>query len=181
MDTGGRLRRTVVDDRLIDGAHRCAETWRSLQELGGIENSHARRQLDAARKDWEQERERERAALGSLDELTPAADAPAAAVQPEPELETGAAAAESEPASADDAYIETSRCTTCNECTQINNKMFVYNENKQAFIADPDAGTYRQMVEAAESCQVSIIHPGKPRNPDEANLAELMERAESFN
>jgi len=181
VDTGGRLRRTVVDDRLIDGAHRCAETWRSLQELGGIENSHARRQLDAARKDWEQERERERAALGSLDELTPAADAPAAAVQPEPELETGAAAAESEPASADDAYIETSRCTTCNECTQINNKMFVYNENKQAFIADPDAGTYRQMVEAAESCQVSIIHPGKPRNPDEANLAELMERAESFN
>jgi hypothetical protein len=37
------------------------------------------------------------------------------------------------------------------------------------------------MVDAAESCQVSIIHPGKPRNPDEPNLAELTERAEHFN
>ena len=45
--------------------------------------------------------------------------------------------------------------------------MFAYNDNKQAYIANPDAGTYAQLVEAAESCQVSIIHPGKPRNPDE--------------
>ena len=58
--------------------------------------------------------------------------------------------------------------------------MFVYNDNKQAYIADPDAGTYRQMVEAAESCQVAIIHPGKPRNPDEPGLEELLERAKPF-
>jgi hypothetical protein len=45
---------------------------------------------------------------------------------------------------------------------------------------NPDAGTYAQLVEAAESCQVSIIHPGKPRNPKEAGLAELMQRAEAF-
>jgi len=80
----------------------------------------------------------------------------------------------------DDPYIETPRCTTCNECTQINNKMFVYDANKQAFIANPDAGTYRQLVEAAESCQVAIIHPGKPRNLNEPGLEELIERAEAF-
>ena len=51
--------------------------------------------------------------------------------------------------------------------------MFAYNENKQAYIADLTAGTYAQLVEAAESCQVSIIHPGKPRNPNEPDLAEL--------
>jgi hypothetical protein len=179
VDTNGRLRRTVVDDRLIDGARRCAEMWRSLQELGGIDNSHAQLQLDAARKDWEQERELEREAPGGGDDSTRPADTPVAAVRPEPEPD--AVIDEPEPVSADDAYIETLRCTTCNECTQINNKMFVYNENRQAYIADRDAGTYRQMVEAAESCQVSIIHPGKPRNPDEANLAELIERAEPFN
>ena len=181
VDPGGRLRRTVVDDRLIDSARRCAETWRSLQELGGINNSHASRQLSAARKEWEQEQERERArdseARDGRDELPRPAEAPAAAATPAPQP----AVVEPEPVSGDDAYIETSRCTTCNECTQINNTMFVYNENKQAYIADPDAGTYRQLVEAAESCQVSIIHPGKPRNPDEPNLAELIERAESFN
>jgi ferredoxin len=179
VDTDGRLRRTVVDDRLIDGAKRCAETWRSLQELGGIDNSHARLQLDAARKAWEQDREREREPLGGREESLQSADVPASAAETQPE--PAVVAEEPEPASADDAIIETSRCTTCNECTQINNDMFVYNENKQAYIADPDAGTYRQMVEAAESCQVSIIHPGKPRNPDEPNLAELIERAEPFN
>jgi hypothetical protein len=35
-------------------------------------------------------------------------------------------------------------------------------------------------VEAAESCQVAIIHPGKPRNPNEPGLAELMARAQAF-
>jgi hypothetical protein len=58
--------------------------------------------------------------------------------------------------------------------------MFAYNENKQAYIADPAAGTYRQLVEAAESCQVSIIHPGRPRNPAEPGLEELLARAEAF-
>ena len=82
--------------------------------------------------------------------------------------------------SRDDAYIETARCSTCNECTQINPKMFAYDGNKQAYIADVRAGTYAQLVEAAESCQVSVIHPGKPLDPDEPGLAELLERAESF-
>jgi hypothetical protein len=50
----------------------------------------------------------------------------------------------------------------------------------QAHIADPDAGTYRELVEAAESCQVCIIHPGKPRNPNEPNLDELIMRTEPF-
>ena len=58
--------------------------------------------------------------------------------------------------------------------------MFVYDANKQAVIKDLAAGTYKQMVEAAENCQVSIIHPGKPRNPAEPGLDELLKRAEPF-
>jgi len=80
----------------------------------------------------------------------------------------------------DDPYIETARCTTCEECVKINNRMFVYDANKQAYVADLAAGTYRELVEAAESCQVSIIHPGKPRNPREPGLEELVARAEPF-
>ena len=38
----------------------------------------------------------------------------------------------------------------------------------------------RQMVEATEVCEVSIIHPRKPWNPNEAGLEELLKRAESF-
>ena len=178
IDAGGHVRRTVLDDRMIDAAQRCKETWRGLQELGGINNSHARRQTMQAREAWEQEKNSELEALQARADMQPQAPttpepAPAPAVDPEP--------AEPEAVSPDDPYIETARCTTCNECTQINNKMFVYDENKQAYIADLDAGTYRQLVEAAESCQVSIIHPGKPRNSDEPNLDELIARAEPFN
>jgi ferredoxin len=88
---------------------------------------------------------------------------------------------EHEPArSPDEAYIETPRCSTCNECTTINSKMFAYDGNKQAYIADISAGTYQQLVEAAESCQVSVIHPGKPRNLQEPGLEELLRRAAPF-
>ena len=58
--------------------------------------------------------------------------------------------------------------------------MFTYNDNKQAYIKDITAGTFRQLVEAAEVCQVAIIHPGKPRDPNETGLAELIERAKPF-
>ena len=104
------------------------------------------------------------AAVPAEERATPpsgkAADAPApASAAPAPAPEQSAPEK-----SSDEPYVETPRCTTCNECTQINDKMFAYNENKQAYIKDPDAGTFAQLVEAAESCQVSIIHPGKPRN-----------------
>jgi hypothetical protein len=58
--------------------------------------------------------------------------------------------------------------------------MFAYDANKQASIVNTDAGTYQQLVEAAESCQVAIIHPGKPRNPNEPGLNELLKRAQPF-
>ena len=84
------------------------------------------------------------------------------------------------PPSSDDPWIETIRCTMCNECTELNDRMFAYDDEKRAYIADPDAGTHRELVEAAETCQVAIIHPGKPRNPDEPALEELLERAAPF-
>jgi len=161
VDANNVLQRAIVDDRLMRAALRCRESWHSLQELGGIHNSHAEKLLAKAREEQAQK-----------PAATPAASAAAAAPVAAPEPE--------EKKSPDEAHIETARCTTCNECTQINDKMFAYNENKQAYVANPDAGTYAQLVEAAESCQVSIIHPGKPRNPAEPGLADLLKRAEPF-
>ena len=94
--------------------------------------------------------------------------------------ETGTVIEKEAEKSADEAYIETPRCASCNECIQINDKMFQYDGNKQAFIANINAGTYAQLVEAAENCQVAIIHPGKPKNPNEPGLDDLIKRAEVF-
>ena len=172
IDGTGTLHRVVADDKVIRAARRCLESWRSLQELGGINNSHAFRLLQSERAEWEREKEAELAELRDQAE-----EAPAQAAAEAPVEDTVEAAEEINP---DEPRIETLRCTTCNECTQVNPKMFVYNDNKQAYIADLDAGTYLNLVEAAERCQVSIIHPGKPRNQNEAGLDALMERAKPF-
>ena len=178
VDDADLLCRLVPDERLMRAALRCREAWHRLQELGGIHDSRAERLLARERQAWEEEHRRAAAASA------PAAPATAlAAATPAPAAATPAAAApvEAEPArNPDEPYIETIRCSTCNECTQVNPRMFAYNENKQAYIADLKAGTYKQVVEAAESCQLSIIHPGKPWDPSEPGLEELVERAKPF-
>jgi hypothetical protein len=189
VDESNRLHRLVVDDKLIRVARRGLERWHMLQEEGGIKNSLVAAALEKARTEWQHEHEQ---ALSELrQELSSAA--PAARVAPgaaERETEAAAARVESqaeppeeivEEEATDEAYIETPRCTTCDECTQKNDRMFVYDENKQAYIADLTAGTYRELVEAAENCQVAIIHPGKPWNPDEPGLDDLIRRAEALN
>ena len=186
VDGNDVLQKVIVDDRLISEARRCRAMWHSLQELGGINNSHAQKLLAREKKAWE-ERMLQEAALrapapapAAAPAAAVAAAAPAAAV-PAAAPAAGPAAAETEPEkSPDEAYIETPRCSTCNECTTINNRMFAYNANQQAYIVDINAGTYAQLVEAAESCQVAIIHPGKPRNPKEPGLEELLKRAAAF-
>ncbi len=78
-------------------------------------------------------------------------------------------------------YIESARCTACNECTAINAKLFAYDDKKRAFVKDASAGTFRQIVTAAERCPVRIIHPGAPLNSNEKDLAKWVKRAEPFN
>ena len=180
VDAQNVLQKVIVDERLIREARRCREMWHSLQELGGVHNSHAEKLLAREKKTWE-ERMRQEAEKHAA--AAPVASAPVAAAKPAASAAPAAASApvEQEPEHPPgEAYIETPRCSTCNECTQINNKMFAYDGNKQAYIADINAGTYAQLVEAAESCQVAVIHPGKPKNPNEPGLEDLLKRAEAF-
>lgn len=182
VDRDNVLHRVIVDAKVIEEAKRCRALWHSLQELGGIHNSHATRALARERATWDAQRQQEIDALRRDAQLSPT-PAPAQAKASAESSAPPAAAIELqvvEERSRDEAYIETPRCTTCEECVQINNKMFVYDSNKQASIADINAGTYRQLVEAAEACQVSIIHPGKPLKSAEPGLQELLERAKPF-
>ena len=52
VDRDNRLQKVVVNDRLVREARRCAEAWRSLQELGGVHNSHAAALVERERKAW---------------------------------------------------------------------------------------------------------------------------------
>ncbi len=180
VDRHDRLHRALVHDKLMLAAQRCREMWRSLQEQGGVRSSQAAKLLARERRTWEEARQKEAEAreVRPVAPAVVAAPATAASAAPAPVPVTVEAAEPEAPS--DEAYIETPRCTTCNECTNLNNRLFAYDANKQAYIADVSAGTYRELVEAAESCQVSIIHPGKPRNPKEPGLDALLKRAAPF-
>jgi pyruvate-ferredoxin/flavodoxin oxidoreductase len=106
----------------------------------------------------------------------PLVDAPTAA-DPSPQSAPHSASDESLTI---DPYIESERCTSCNECTNVNKKMFAYNADKQAYIKDASAGTFAQLVQAAEKCPVSAIHPGTPLNPKEKDLEKWLKRAQAF-
>ena len=110
----------------------------------------------------------------------PASDTPPGA---EPVVETESNLAEPAPevpveeeeeVSFDDPWIDTMLCTTCDDCMAVNKLVFVYNDDKQAIIADPKAGTFAELVQAAEICPAKCIHPGNPLNPNEPGLDELM-------
>jgi ferredoxin len=191
VDAHNALHRVIVDKALIEAARQCRTSWRSLQELGGINNSHVLRKLEAERHIWEKDKEREMEVLKGQSQSTAGAAPQAPKVStlesPITKIVMSAGTEEQEnrepiaQAMSDEPYIETPRCTTCDECTQISNKMFAYDDNKQAYIADITAGTFRQLVEAAETCQVAIIHPGAPTDPNEPGLDELIIRAAPFN
>jgi pyruvate-ferredoxin/flavodoxin oxidoreductase len=112
--------------------------------------------------------------------VTPAPSQAAPVPDAAPASPPAEAAKDDEPLTLD-PYIDSARCTSCNECINLNKKMFVYNGAKQAEIKDPAAGTFQQLVLAAERCPVSIIHPGSPLNPNEKDLEKWLKRAEKFN
>ena len=158
VDAEGGLHKLVADARATEAARRHGDAWLRLREL-------ARRPEPVV-------------PAAPPEAPTPAAVEANGGAPTEPAVAEVAAAAGEH--GEDEAYIETLRCTTCNECTLLNPRMFAYDENKQAYIADLSAGTYRELVEAAEGCQVAIIHPGPPRDPAEPGLDELLERAAAF-
>ena len=99
-----------------------------------------------------------------------------AAAEPEPVVEE-----EDDDVSFDEPWLDTGACTTCDDCMGVNKMMFAYNDDKQAYLKDPKAGPYADLVKAAEICPAKCIHPGKPLDPSEPGLEELMARAAPFN
>ncbi len=78
-------------------------------------------------------------------------------------------------------WLDTEECTACDECTNLNPAMFAYNESKKAYIKDPLAGPYRDLVKAAEKCTAQVIHPGLPADRSEADIDKWIARGAKYN
>jgi pyruvate-ferredoxin/flavodoxin oxidoreductase len=116
-----------------------------------------------------------------------AAPAPASVAAPAEEATAPAAvpkaaapAAAAAPAGYTAPWIDTNQCTTCDECTNLNPRIFAYNDKKKAFIKDPKGGPFKDLVRAAEKCTAKIIHPGYPEDRSEKGVERLIKRAQRF-
>ncbi len=94
---------------------------------------------------------------------------------------TSTAAIEKETEASTEPWVETFRCTSCNECTDKYPRAFKYDGEKQAYLDDPTTITFAQLVKAAEACPAKCIHPGMPLNPNEPGLPELIAKAKKLN
>ncbi len=104
-----------------------------------------------------------------------------AAAGPGASAAAGAAVADADEEMGLAPYIDSARCTSCDECITLNRRMFAYDADKHAYVKDARAGTFAQLVQAAEKCPAACIHPGTPLNPREKELAKWVERARPFN
>lgn len=180
-------------ERAAAAAREAAEA-EAARERAELTRAHSEALADAQQEGARESMQRLAAALLNRDPLaavvgtpapataapTPTVSTPELADEAEPEAE--AAEEEDEPAlSFDEPYIEAILCTSCNDCTNINSRMFEYNSDKQAFIADATAGTFAELVKAAVKCPAKCIHPGKPRDDDPTATPELIAQAAEFN
>ena len=78
-------------------------------------------------------------------------------------------------------WLDSAECTACDECTNLNSKIFVYDSNKKAFIKDPNGGPYKDLVKAAERCTARVIHPGLPRDRSAKDIDKWIQRGQKFN
>jgi pyruvate-ferredoxin/flavodoxin oxidoreductase len=179
VDRKHNLGRLLVDSTMVDSCEDRQHFWILLRSLAGA-------QVQAPGEDVEARLREEivgRIASGLMHLAGGEGEGELAKVM---EQLTASAAPESSPSTEDDGdgylapWIDTEHCTACGECIAINPKMFVYNDQKKAVIADESAGNYQQLVKAAERCTAGVIHPGLPRERDE-RTAKLIARAERFN
>ncbi|MDC9728047.1 MAG: 2-oxoacid:acceptor oxidoreductase family protein [Methyloprofundus sp.] len=193
------LVRVVIDPEIVHSTIERRNFWRTLKGLAGVDKKEV--DLDAVATQAKAEMASSIASnlmtmvggddaseLASVLMAAPAVNAPAVAIPAASTAEaatTTPAAATATPAEKpagghEPVWIETPDCTTCDECVDINPKIFKYNDEKKAVVIDPTAGTFEDIVKSAEKCTAVIIHPGTPWNPNEKNLDKLIKRAEKF-
>jgi pyruvate-ferredoxin/flavodoxin oxidoreductase len=166
VDKKNRLMRVLVSAEMVRSCEERMGFWKQLKDLAGLGRAQAADESAIA------DRVRQELIQQLSSGLTSGGSG--AAAQP-----AAAPAANAEGYEA--VWVDTPECTACDECININPKVFAYDETKKVVILNPKAGSYLDLVKAAEKCTAGVIHPGTPWNPGEPNLDKLKARAAKFN
>ncbi len=185
VDADDQLNRLLVAQPIVESCEDRRSFWHMLRSLAGDDRPPVESVAEQARGE---------AVQSIVAELLRIADqaggggAPVAAASiaaAAPSQGTNGAPAPQPQQATDGAYsapwIDTGNCTSCDECIQINSKIFEYNADKKAIIKNAEAGPYKDLVKAAERCTARVIHPGLPRNRNEKGIDKWIKRGEKYN
>ena len=174
------LSRLLVDRSMVESCEDRRDFWTMLRALAGIgAQEDSPEQVEA--------RVRQAVAGRITAALLQLADAPGAAAAVLTSAPSPGAATEPvgelAPAASDAMapWIDTEECTSCDECTQLNPQIFVYDERGKAIIKNPTGGPYKDLVKAAERCTARVIHPGLPRDRRAKDIEKWIVRGSKYN
>ncbi len=165
VDKKNQLIRVLVSKEMVLSCEERMQFWKQLKDVAGVGRAVGNEETIANRVRQE------------LIQMLSSGMSGTASSSPT----TVAVPAASNAADYEAVFIDTPECTACDECMNINPKIFAYNDQKKAVIINPKAGSFLDIVKAAEKCTAGIIHPGTPWNSGEANLDKLKARAAKFN
>jgi pyruvate-ferredoxin/flavodoxin oxidoreductase len=181
----GQLTRLLVAQPIVESCEDRRDFWTMLRSLAGEDRPSTDVLVEEARQDMAG-----KIMAGLMQVVSGSGQGLAALVAGDIAPAAAPAAGDSTPAGAPAAaaadgylapWIDTVNCTACDECTQLNSKIFEYNADKKAVIKNAEAGPYKDIVKAAERCTARVIHPGLPRNRNEKGIEKWIKRAEKYN
>ncbi|MCC7276907.1 MAG: 2-oxoacid:acceptor oxidoreductase family protein [Chromatiaceae bacterium] len=180
VDGKNRLMRALVSHELVLSCEERRGFWRQLRGLVGLDHT-----FDEAAVRQQAQAEIAQKLTSSLLALAMGGAGAGVLADFAPSQGgngTGVAAAGAPTAAGgwEPVWIDSPECTACDECMNINPKLFAYNAQKQAIVLDPKAGPFKDIVKAAEKCTASCIHPGTPFNPAEKDVGKLITRAAKY-
>jgi pyruvate-ferredoxin/flavodoxin oxidoreductase len=176
VDRQGRLTRLLVDQSIVESAEDRRDFWRVLRALAGVGKA-----ADQAATEQIEHRTRQEIVGRIMAGLMQLAGGPGAAPAPVAATQESAPSAPRQGGDYMAPWIDTENCTSCDECVNLNPKIFAYNDKKKAFVQDPDGGPYSDLVKAAEKCTAKVIHPGLPRDRGAKDIDKWTKRGEKFN
>jgi pyruvate-ferredoxin/flavodoxin oxidoreductase len=179
VDRKQQLSRLLVDQTMVRSTEDRRDFWHMLKAIAGVDKKDVDTQalenkirqevmakISAGLMQWISGGEQTGAA--AINEATGTSGKPAQA----PAASSGDYMA---------PWLDSEDCTACDECIKINSNIFAYNEDKHAYIKDPNGGPYKDLVKAAEKCTAQIIHPGLPKNRSEKDIDKWIERGKKHN
>jgi pyruvate-ferredoxin/flavodoxin oxidoreductase len=179
-DREQKLNRVLVAKTIVESCEERRDFWIMLRDLAGV-------QTEKPKEENLEEKIRNEVvgniAQGLMKLAGGNGDGLAVLARAKPSTAQNKTRPEKEAAAGDylEPWLDTEDCTACDECIRINPNIFAYNENNKAYIKNPKAGPYQDLVKAAEKCTAGVIHPGLPADRSGKDIEKWISRGEKFN